>query len=166
MQGSERAGDMANRNRDRPLIDPSSKDHDYVEWPFYHLARLVSIYHLRLDSALKPLGIDVARWRVLSILHREKVATVTRLANEAVIRMSTMTKIVQRMTAEGLVEVRTSEDDARSTEVMISANGQELLEDMKAKVAQIARVAFDGISNKEIEMLNRLSKQIYASLSI
>lgn len=150
----------------RAKIDPSKDPFDIAEWPFYHLARVTSIYSQRMDASLKPIGIDVPRWRVLTILHIHGKATITQLSAEAVTKMSTMAKIVQRMTAEKLVEVATSAEDARSTEVVLAPRGKEILSEVQSKVSMIGRVAFQDISDDEIRLLNGLTRRIYANLSI
>lgn len=147
------------------VMDPAQKLFEIQKWPFYHLARVNSIYAQRMDAALKPLGIDVPRWRVLALLQKNGACTVTQLSQEAVSKISTMTKIVQRMTAETLVTVRPSSEDARSTEVVISEEGARILDEVKAKVSRIGRAAFDGVSPDEIDRLNAICEKLYFNLA-
>jgi len=146
-------------------MDPARESFEIHMWPFYHLARVTSLYTQRMDSALKPLGIDVPRWRVLALLHKNGASTVTQLSQEAVSKISTMTKIIQRMTAEGTVHVRPSPDDARSTEVVISDEGSRILESVKEKVGRIGRAAFEGVGPDEIDRLNRICAKLYANIA-
>jgi DNA-binding MarR family transcriptional regulator len=111
------------------------------------------------------LGIDVPRWRVLALLQKNGACTVTQLSQEAVSKISTMTKIIQRMTAENLVTVRPSSEDARSTEVVISKEGSRILEEVKAKVSRIGRAAFEGVSPDEIDRLNAICEKLYFNLA-
>jgi MarR family transcriptional regulator, organic hydroperoxide resistance regulator len=156
---------MTNADRLIAAIDPAQKLFEIQKWPFYHLARLNSIYTQRMDAALKPLGIDVPRWRVLALLQKNGACTVTQLSQEAVSKISTMTKIIQRMTAENLVTVRPSSEDARSTEVVISKKGSQILEEVKAKVSRIGRAAFEGVSPDEIDRLNAICEKLYFNLA-
>ena len=148
-----------------PVLDPAQDAFEIHSWPFYHLARVTSIYAQRMDASLKPIGIDVPRWRVLTLLQKNGASTVTQLSQEAVSKISTMAKIVQRMTAEGLISVRTSDDDARSTEVTISSRGREILENVQAKVSRIGRRAFDGISPDDLRRINEICERLYDNLS-
>lgn len=155
--------DKASRYRDR--IDPSQQDYEFDEWPFYNMARLVALYHHKLDASLKPIGIDVPRWRVLSILSKRRCATVTQLSTDAVTKISTMAKIIQRMTTEGLVVTRPSSEDARSTEVLLTEVGEEMLSTVQEKVGSIGRQAFYDVSDADIKNINRISRKIYKNIS-
>ena len=157
---------MADRSDDfRHKIDPSHDDYEIEEWPFYHMARLISLYHLKMDNALKPIGMDVPRWRVLNILAKNEVATITEIASEAVIRMPTMAKIIQRMTSEGLVTTRTAASDGRSTEVLLTGEGRKKLDHAKVKAGVIGRQAFLEIDDEDVKSLNDVSRRIYGNLS-
>ena len=145
--------------------DPASEDFQFERWPFYHLARLVNIYHLRLERALKPLGVDVPRWRILTIL-LDGPTTITRIADKAVSKVSTVAKIVQRMSADGLVETRTSAEDARSTEAMITAAGRAMLAQVRSKVSKISKEAFAGIPPAELEVLVDAARRIHSNLVV
>lgn len=147
------------------FMDPASDEFEIQRWPFYHLARLNSLYNQRMDAALKPLGVDVPRWRVLALLHKNGPSTVTQLSREAVSRISTMTKIIQRMTAENTVFVRPSPVDARSTEVVLSEEGSRILETVREKVGRIGRASFNGMTIEDIERFNQTCQTIYANLA-
>lgn len=156
---------MSSDDRLLAIMDPARQDFEIQRWPFYHLARLNSLYSQRMDAALKPLGVDVPRWRVLALLDRNGPSTITQLSREAVSRISTMTKIIQRMTAENTVIVRPSPDDARSTEVVISPEGARILDTVKEKVGRIGRAAFDGTTLEQIEHFNQICQKLYANLA-
>ncbi|MGE4481925.1 MarR family winged helix-turn-helix transcriptional regulator [Acidocella sp.] len=143
---------------------PTDPDFDPSNWPFYQASRLVGLYNLRLDSVLKPIGMDVPRWRVLMVLSRVESATVTKLADEAVSRVPTMTKIIQRMAAQELVVTRPSTEDARVTEVLITSSGRDVLERVRLKVGFISDQAFYGLSSKELDSFTRLAAKIYHNL--
>lgn len=157
-------GPMTKQDKLTAVMDPAQEAFEIHEWPFYHLARVTSLYTQRMDAALKPLGIDVPRWRVLALLRKNGASTVTQLSQEAVSKISTMTKIIQRMTAEKLVTVRPSSNDARSTEVIISESGMRILEDVREKVGRIGHLAFDGVVSEELERLNVICRKIYLNL--
>lgn len=146
-------------------MDPVETAFEIHSWPFYHLARLTALYTQRMDASLKPLGVDVPRWRVLALLHKHGRCTITQLSGEAVTKISTMAKIIQRMIAEGLITTQPSAEDARSTEVMLSDRGRELLEIVQDKVSRIGRQAFHDVSDGEISRLNQLCERLYANLA-
>lgn len=148
-----------------PVMDPKEDAFEIHSWPFYHLARLTALYAHQLDASLKPLGVDVPRWRVLAILHKNGTSTITQLANEAVSKVPTMAKIVQRMTVEQLVVARPSREDARSTHVDIAPRGSEILGQVRDKVSRIGRQAFHDVADADIHTLIRLSQKLYGNLA-
>ncbi|MCK8785941.1 MarR family winged helix-turn-helix transcriptional regulator [Roseomonas sp. NAR14] len=154
---------QADQFRDR--VDPGSDRFEFGKWPFYHMVRLVGLYTMRMDAILKPIGMDVPRWRVLMILASYRVATITRIADEAAVRISTMAKIIQRMAAQGLVETRPSAEDARSTEVLLTAKGHDILVQVRAKASMVSKQAFQGVSDEELRFLNAIAGSIHDNLA-
>jgi DNA-binding MarR family transcriptional regulator len=133
--------------------------------PFYQTVRMLARYYARMNAVLKPFGIDVPRWRVLNLLAEGNALTVSEIADESVVHISTMAKTIGRMVNEGLVTVRTSASDARSTDVLISAEGTELLERTREKVNYVFKEALRGLSKTEIQLMNSISARIYENLS-
>src|SRR5258708_21704683 len=96
--------------------------------PFYQTVRMLARYYARMNLALKPFGIDVARWRVLNLLAERETMTVSEIADESVAQISTMAKTITRMAGEGLGTVWTSAKDAPPTARTISQDGLPMLE--------------------------------------
>lgn len=119
-----------------------------------------------MDRHLKQVGIDMARWRVLNLVNMQPAAPLSRLAELAVMRLPTMTKLVYRMEAEGLVTTSSSTTDARVTVVNLSALGKTRLEDVRHTVARVFEHAFDGIEDVQILELMRLTGLIHDNLEI
>jgi DNA-binding MarR family transcriptional regulator len=133
--------------------------------PFYHTVRMLARYYTRMNAVLKPSGIDMARWRVLSLLSERESITVSEIAEECVAHISTMAKTITRMVSEGLVTVRTSSVDARSTDVMITPEGLALLEQTREKVKHVFKEALRGLTKTDVQLLNSLSARIFENLS-
>lgn len=148
-----------------PFMDPMQRAFEIQSWPFYHLARVTALYAQQMDASLKPLGVDVPRWRVLAILDKNGSCSITQLANEAVAKIPTMAKIIQRMIAENLVTAQPSAEDGRSTMVEIAPRGREIFVQVQDKVSRIGRQAFHDVGNDDIETLIRLSIKLYANLA-
>ncbi|NVN10497.1 MULTISPECIES: MarR family winged helix-turn-helix transcriptional regulator [Nguyenibacter] len=132
--------------------------------PFFHLSRLVGLYHLRMDAHLKPIGMDVPRWRVINILHEHECATISKIADLAVIRVSTMTKLVYRMEREGLVVTSIAPHDGRVTEVRLTEKGRNSLDQVRAKAGLIFERAFHDIDDADLQALMTLTRRIYDNI--
>ena len=156
---------MTKRRKFSEAIDPESDHFDIDQWPFYGIIRLAGLYHLRLDAVLKPIKMDVARWRVLNILALGRASTVTEISSEAVTKISTMAKIIQRMASQQLVETKTSSEDGRSVEVSITPAGLQVLKVIRSKISKVSKEAFVGISEAELRELNVISRKMFDNLS-
>ena len=96
---------------DRPLADQGPEDADAElfdphRWPFFWITQAVGRYLQRLETGLKRGDLDISRWRVLMCLHPNRPTSVSEIAELAIVKLPTMTKIVQRMQADGLVMLR------------------------------------------------------------
>lgn len=166
-QNSSRDEDMQNKATDRMKQRIRAEDSRFLvnRSPFYQVVRMLARYSARMNAILKPAGLDVPKWRVLMMLCEKKPFTVSELADEAVVNISTMAKIITRMIADGLVTTQTSTTDARSTEVFITDEGQRVLERVRDKVNYLFKEALRGVTKTEIQLLNTLSVNIYDNLS-
>ena len=132
--------------------------------PFFHLARLVGLYQMRMDGHLKRVGMDVSRWRVLAILHEHDRAPISHIADLAVIRISTMTKLIYRMESEDLISTAVSESDGRVTEVQLTDKGRQIFADVRSIASLIFERAFHDFEDTEIQDLLVASRKVYHNL--
>ncbi len=157
---------MNDHQRSRTKFEFAHDNFEFDQWPFYNMSRLISLYHRRLDVALKPLGIDTPRWRILSILAKRGTASVTEVSEEAVMLMSTTAKIIRRMADQGLVGTSVSQRDARSVEVSLTPLGAETLAVVQRKVDAVAARSFLDVPETDIDALTATTRKMYANLEI
>ena len=117
-----------------------------------------------MDTHLKRVGMDMSRWRVLAILHEENCAPMSRIAELAVFRISTTTKLIYRMENEGLVSTAVSEQDGRVTEVRLSDKGRQSFADVRSIASLIFERAFHDCDDQEIQLLLSLCRKLYHNL--
>lgn len=142
----------------------SERIFELENWPFYWLTHTFGRYQAALEQMLKSLDLDVPRWRVLLLLGGGDAQSVTYLAKEAITKLSTMTRIVQRMERDGLVKTRASAADARVTEVYLTARGGRARTKAWDAADEMYARAFNGISDEKIRRMNRLLKDVYDNL--
>ena len=129
--------------------------------PLYWLARVAGRYRLDMDLVLKPIGMDVPRWRVLAILAEHEPASITELCDHAVIRLSTMTRIVQRLADGGLVTTRPRRADGRVTEVLLTAAGRDAAVGVHRQASRIFRQGFEGFAAADVAVLNAMLRRLF-----
>lgn len=152
--GAKTGGDM-------PFAGPF----DMEEWPFYWLTRFTGRYLAQLEYALKAIGLDVPRWRVLMALRGREKLSVSEIADHAIAKLPTMTKIVKRMEADGLVACRARAADQRVTEVSLTPAGIEAGRLAWDAADRIYARAFREVPDKDVRTLNRLLRTLTRNLA-
>ncbi|MEP6831514.1 MAG: MarR family winged helix-turn-helix transcriptional regulator [Rhizomicrobium sp.] len=144
----------------RHLGDPGTVDFQVRKYPFYLLNRLVSRYNTIIETQLRAIGLDIPFWRVLMILGERAPQGVGDISEAAVINLSTMTRIVQRMARGKLVRCTPRTDDYRITDVFLTPLGKRKLAAARKITAPVFAAAIAGFSQREfrdtIETLDKL----------
>lgn len=148
----------------RPAGDPGSENFQIDVYPFYQLNKTVSRYNTIIEAALRSIEIDIPSWRVLMILGESSPRSVGRISKSAVINLSTMTRIVERMMKAGLVERAPSAKDGRVTDVILTAAGREKLAAARLLTAPIYREAIKGFSARDFSRLLQLLNRLHDNL--
>jgi DNA-binding MarR family transcriptional regulator len=148
----------------RRRADPADPLFELEHSPFYWISRVSGRYVLDMGAALRRVRMDVPRWRVLMILHEHDPASVSTIADLAVIKLSTMTRIVQRMQAEGLVTCGPRAGDARVTEVRLTPAGSQAVERVRGQASVTVQQALQGVSDKEVLAFIDVLKRLFDNL--
>lgn len=144
--------------------DPASPGFTLEQSPFFLMNRAAGTYALAMEQALRSVGADVPRWRVLMLATERGPISVSAIADLGVIRLSTTTKVVQRLERDGLLQLRRSRTDARVTEVMITPAGRRVASLVRTKASEIFQRAFNGISAADIKRLNSLLGRLHTNM--
>ncbi|HZU63294.1 MAG TPA: MarR family transcriptional regulator [Novosphingobium sp.] len=143
----------------RPLGDPGSAEFRLDAYPFYLLNRAASRYNTVIEAILRPIGLEIPTWRVLMILGERSPLPIAQVAKSAVINISTMTRIVERMTKAGLVSTLPSATDGRVTELEMTAAGRARLAAARCATAPVYQRIIQGFSAAEFsQMLDFLGR--------
>jgi DNA-binding MarR family transcriptional regulator len=144
--------------------DPLTADFALADYPFYQIARVNDSYALDMETILKTIGMDLPRWRVLMLVHEKTPSGVSEIAERAVIKLSTMTRVIQRMEKEGLVTVSARPTDSRITDVAITDAGREAVVKIRKVASRVYNLAFEDFSAAEIETLLDMLRRLFANL--
>lgn len=89
----------------------------------YALAAAHRNVHQELTRRLKEEGVQVEAWRIMEAIDSEQTITMGRLAELVLLAPPTLTKMVDRMVADGLVQRQISTGDQRHVHLVLSALG-------------------------------------------
>ena len=100
------------------------------------------LYATRMNTLLQPEGFTLSQFALLNHLvgSEKPVHSITDLTEAMEINQPGVTKIVQKLRKEGLVEVEKNKHDSRKREVCITAHGRE-------KVLQVAKNLFPDVDS-------------------
>jgi MarR family transcriptional regulator, organic hydroperoxide resistance regulator len=134
------------------------------DFPFYWVARVHALYTLEMEAALKAVDCDIPSWRVLAVLHEQGTSSISDIATHAIAKLSTITKIVYRMKADGLVTTATAAHDGRVTEVTLTEDGERALQRVRDATSGLFARSFAGLTPAKLGKLNELLKLIFGNL--
>ncbi|MBB96062.1 MAG: MarR family transcriptional regulator [Rhodobacteraceae bacterium] len=135
-----------------------------ADWPFYWITQTSSRYMQVMEQRLKDIGMDIAYWRVLMSLYEDQALSISEISTFCIIKPNTATKIIQRMTAQGLVTTAPSERDGRRTEVRLTEAGHTMRREARAIADEIFARAFEDLSREEQMVLNLLLEKVFNKL--
>jgi DNA-binding MarR family transcriptional regulator len=133
-------------------------------WPFYWLSQVVGRYQEAIEPQLKTINLDISRWRVLGTLSAEARCSVSELAEQAIVKLPTMMKIVQRMQIDGLVTLCPKATDGRVTEVSLTEKGLLAREEALAMVMDLHDRTFSQFGAEEMEQFNAQLARVFVAL--
>lgn len=142
-----------------PAFDPHA-------WPFFWMTQAVGRYLQRMDTGLKTVDLDVSRWRALMCLDRERPISVSEIADLAIVKLPTMTKLVQRMVLAGLATSAPSREDGRVTEVLLTAKGEAARREAWQIAQRIYNQTFARIGVEDEAELNRILRRVFELLAV
>ncbi|GAA4217543.1 DNA-binding MarR family transcriptional regulator [Sagittula marina] len=149
------------QNTGRPETEPYFSKTD---WPFYWITQTSNQYNMVMEQRLKAEGLDITYWRVLMSVYEEPALSVSEIARLCIIKLTTATKIVQRMAAQGLVTTAPRQTDGRVTEVTLTSEGHQLRRKARAVADEIFRAVFDDMSREEKMVMNLLLEKVFHKL--
>lgn len=135
------------------------------DYPLYALNRVSATYVEEMSKALKTISMDQPRWRVLTLLEDRNPSAVSELSRRSVTKLSTITRIVMRMEAEGLVTRQQSPTDSRVTQVFITEKGRKSAVALRSLAGNVYRRAMEGLGDSEIAIFAKVLRAIEDNLA-
>ncbi len=129
-----------------------------------HLTRAARLHRARAHSMLGEIGIHPGQENVLQVLLEDDGQPMTKLAMELKVKPPTVTKMVSRMAAQGLVRRIASETDARSARVFLTDEGRARGIELKKRWKRLEQMTMRNVPEKERSRLIKLLMSIESSL--
>jgi len=153
-----------NNIEDLSKYKPASDSFEFRQFPFYWIVRVSNAYMMKMEKSLKKLNINSTSWRILLILREQGALSVTDIAGHAVVKMPTITKSTYKLQTEGLVQIKTSDNDRRVSIVVLTEKGSKAVSDIINNTKKTFEHIYDGLSSNEIEQLNEVLQKLFINI--
>ncbi len=131
----------------------------------FRLAQAAKAQRARSGAHLSRIGLHPGQEAVLKVLNETDGKTMSQLALALGVQPPTVTKMVTRLTAQGLVFRRISETDGRLARVFLSQDGRERIMQVDRAWKRLEKEALAGMEDKDRKKLRRLLRQVEKNLS-
>ncbi len=156
---------MTSRNAGSGETSPALFSDDL---PFY----LAGLYHgfkgliqrLRLDSGLHQNAVNPGMGSIFFALCQEDNCIIKRLVEKLKLPNATLTGLLDRMEATGIVERYPCPDDGRAFRVRLTPFGRSLESDMARRHRLAMNVLQTGLNDAEVSELKRLLSRVLSNL--
>ena len=122
----------------------------------YVLAQANRGVHLRFGEMLKSEGIQVEHWRILEVLSDESGRSMGDLAEAVLMNHPALTKMIDRMVAEGIVHRSLDPADNRRVLVFVTDKGLELYHRAHRQAEKLNREYVESIGAENALELKRM----------
>lgn len=122
----------------------------------YLLGQANHVLYKDFDVHVRAAGLSSIEWRVLATLHDGEALPVSTLAREVLSQQPTVTKLVQRMRAQGWLTLQADPGDQRRTLVAVTEAGREKVLPLLEQARQHELQTLRSLSHVEAHVLKTL----------
>ncbi|WP_171123943.1 MULTISPECIES: homoprotocatechuate degradation operon regulator HpaR [unclassified Ruegeria] len=114
-----------------------------------------------IRKMLSDAGVTEQQWRVLRVLQEEGPQEPTRIAERACLLLPSLTRILQKLEAKGLIRRRVNPGDKRRQIVEVTAQGERIIQDNIEVMIRLAEEIKDQLGQKRHEALLDLLNELH-----
>ncbi len=142
-------------NANKPFVD------DYLA---YLLARSSKLVSEQFHAKVKAAGVSVNYWRILASLSDADGLTLKQLNQRVLFNQPTLSKLITRMVAEGLLERHQDKQDKRAILIFISALGRDLVNDLLHEAKWHESEVLADYSSEQQALMKGMLRQLINTL--
>jgi DNA-binding MarR family transcriptional regulator len=131
----------------------------------YMIHDLARLLRRRFDASAQHYGLTLPQWRVIGQLSKHDGISQVALAGLTDTDPMTVSGLVERLEAKGLVVRVTDPTDSRAKIVKITDKALAMVSEMKRLADEVYAQVFDGVSDADRETAIKVLQQMSANLS-
>ncbi|TNE37625.1 MAG: MarR family transcriptional regulator [Alphaproteobacteria bacterium] len=132
----------------------------------YMLAQAHRSVHLKLEKQLRLEGVQVEHWRILEVLSDEKGRSMGDLAEIVLMNHPALTKMLDKMVANGLAHRSLDPQDQRKVLVFITNSGLELYQRLNTHAVKFHNQFVSNIGQEKLSHLKQLLTEVIDETSL
>lgn len=132
----------------------------------YWVTRLARAMERDFEKCLEPLGITRGAFAVLSAIHNEKKSRPAELAAFLGVDGAAVTRHLDRIEKKGLIERVPSATDRRATDIHLTDDGRQIVEQGRACSKATNERFMASLSTTEVDQLQSMIQKILAESDI
>ncbi len=136
-----------------------------AEYFFYLQYMVARRRDMSFDEILRPTGLSVARWRSLAVIRRLETCTMSQLSQFAAVDRTTLTRSVDQLVSEGLVERWTPQQDRRRVNLALTEQGEEVYLGAVRLLIDRNRMMLEGVDLEDVRVATRVMQQVLRNLA-
>lgn len=119
----------------------------------YVLYRTTNLLNRRIRSRLRQMGVNIARWRVLSLLRAYGELNLGGIVELTAMEQPRISRIVAQLENEGFVARRIDANDSRVAHIRLTRPGEKAFDKCYPVAERHQAIALTGFTQKEIDQL-------------
>ncbi|MCL1694475.1 MarR family transcriptional regulator [Lysinibacillus sp. BPa_S21] len=136
-----------------------------IEQEFFNQYRLMYRPFINLVNVqLEKYQLFSSQWALLRLLMDKGPHTFVDIANFMFIEKPSVTRLVQKLVELGYVETVAGRDK-REKLVQLTANGEEIVQEIKSQLKPFFEQALAGVSERDIEIATKVLANICANIN-
>ena len=141
-------------------MSPENTFEKQVERFHREMVELVKKYQFRDRNRMSCCGVSVSQCYILEALHRFGPLTMNQLAEKMVLKISTVTRVVEELVKKGYASREEDARDRRVRLIGITASGESVFQESWKNVFESERMILEGFPAEQREALIRFLRQL------
>jgi MarR family transcriptional regulator, 2-MHQ and catechol-resistance regulon repressor len=128
--------------------------------PFLNLMQTSKAIYDRIKEEIAKYKVGITEFSVLEVLYQKGKQTIQQIGNCILISSGSMTYVIDKLEQRGLLSRNACPDDRRVIHVILTDDGNEMMNEIMPKYREFVHHMFDSLDSNEAETLVKLLKKV------